>query len=183
MTTDYGPLTQLIGTFKGNKGTDIAPDPDGIEENIYEETIVFSEAGCTENAEQQELAALHYHVVIYRISDGKMIHNQTGYWGWDQAKNQIIQSIVLPRVVCVLATGSVTSQDDNKIVIDVATDAESCSADIIQSPFMHKKAKTTSFKMTLTIQENEIHYHQTTLVDIYGKSSFEHTDTNTLTKV
>ena len=26
---DYGPLEQLSGTWEGNKGTDIAPAPDG----------------------------------------------------------------------------------------------------------------------------------------------------------
>jgi len=181
MTVDYGPLSQLIGTFTGDKGLDIAPDPDGKEENLFYETIVFCEAGETVNAEEQSLVALHYHLVVNRKGDDKVIHNQTGYWMWDKEKNEIIQSIAIPRAVSLLAAGSAT-EEDGKIIFNVATDEKSDSWGIVQAPFMHKKAKTTSFKQTMTIQGNELHYHETTMVDIYGKS-FEHTDTNTLTKI
>ena len=182
MTVDYGPLTQFIGTFTGDKGLDIAPDPDGKEENLFYETIVFSEAGEAVNAEEQSLAALHYHLVVNRKSDDKVIHNQTGYWMWDKEKNEIIQSIAIPRAVCLLAAGTATTEENGKVIINVATDEKSDSWGIVQAPFMHKKAKTTSFKQTMTIQGNELHYHETTMVDIYG-NSFEHTDTNTLSKI
>ncbi|MBL1352143.1 MAG: hypothetical protein COA61_002220, partial [Zetaproteobacteria bacterium] len=42
---NYGPLQQLIGTWKGDKGTDIAPEPDGEENNPYFETIIFEAIG------------------------------------------------------------------------------------------------------------------------------------------
>ncbi len=32
---DYGPLKELIGTWHGDRGMDIAPEPDGAEENPY----------------------------------------------------------------------------------------------------------------------------------------------------
>ena len=32
---DYGPLALLIGTWEGDKGVDIAPEPDGTENNPY----------------------------------------------------------------------------------------------------------------------------------------------------
>ena len=38
---DYGPLAGLIGTWKGDKGLDVSPEPDGKEENPFYETIVF----------------------------------------------------------------------------------------------------------------------------------------------
>jgi len=182
MTVDYGPLTQLIGTYKGDKGLDIAPDPDGKEENPFYETIVFSEAGYAVNAEEQKLAVLHYHLVVNRKSDGAAIHNQTGYWMWDKEQNEIIQSIAIPRAVCLLAVGTAEVKEDKTVVINVATEENSDSWGILQAPFMHKKAKTTSFKQKMTIKGNELHYFETTMVDIYG-NSFEHTDTNTLTKI
>jgi len=178
MTVNYGPLAGLIGTFKGDKGVDIAPDPDGTEENHFYETIVFSEAGYAVNAEEQKLAVLHYHLIVNRKSDDAIIHNQTGYWMWDKEKDEVSQSIAIPRAVCVLAQGKAKVEDNRKVVINVSTDVSG----VIQSSFMHKKAKTTSFKHTLSIEGDEIHYHETTMVDIYG-NSFEHTDTNTLRKV
>ena len=35
---DYGPLAALVGTWKGAKGVDRAPEPDGEERNPYYET-------------------------------------------------------------------------------------------------------------------------------------------------
>ena len=32
---DYGPLAALIGTWEGDKGVDVAPEPDGTEEKLY----------------------------------------------------------------------------------------------------------------------------------------------------
>jgi hypothetical protein len=50
---DYGPLAALVGTWQGDKGMDVAPEPDGTEENPYYETIVFEAAGDVSNAETQ----------------------------------------------------------------------------------------------------------------------------------
>ncbi|MCP4876830.1 MAG: hypothetical protein GY896_15325, partial [Gammaproteobacteria bacterium] len=72
---DYGPLTGLIGSWKGDKGRDLPPEPDGIEDNQYTETIHFSAIDDVDNAETQELAAMHYHLLVHRIPDGKAIHN------------------------------------------------------------------------------------------------------------
>jgi hypothetical protein len=49
---DYGPLTGLIGTWTGDKGTDIAPEPDGTENNPYYETITYTAIGDVEDAEE-----------------------------------------------------------------------------------------------------------------------------------
>ena len=177
MTVDYGPLQGLIGTFSGDKGTDIAPDPDGIEENLYYETIEFSGAGDVRNAEEQRLAVVHYVLHVNRITDNAPIHHQTGYWLWDKEKDEVVHSIAIPRAVCVLATGG-ASVSTGKVVLNVATD----ESGVVQTDFMHKKAKTTSFKMELTLEGDLLHYAETTMIDIYGKS-FEHTDTNTLNRI
>ncbi len=63
---DYGPLQQLIGTWRGRSGLDIAPEPDGTERNPYFETIVFEAAGDVTNAESQDLAFIHYREVVQR---------------------------------------------------------------------------------------------------------------------
>ena len=181
MGVNYGPLQNFIGTFKGEKGLDVAPDPDGKEENPFSETIVFSEAGEAVNAEQQTLAVLHYHLIVKRKTDGATIHNQTGYWMWDKAKDEVIQSIAIPRAVCVLAEGKAEVETNGDVTINVSTN-EDASLAVIQTSFMHEKAKTTSFKQTMSLKGDTLHYHETTMVDIYGKS-FEHTDTNTLQRV
>ena len=50
---ECGPLTSLIGTWKGESGMDVAPEPDGIVQNPYYETLVCEAAGNLKNAKMQ----------------------------------------------------------------------------------------------------------------------------------
>ena len=77
--TDFGPLAALIGTWTGDHGVDVAPEPGGAETNPYFETITFSPVGEVTNAESQDLAVLHYRQIVRRKSDGEVFHDETGY--------------------------------------------------------------------------------------------------------
>jgi len=76
---DYGPLTGLIGSWHGDKGMDVAPEPDGIEHNPYYETITFEAAGDVTNAEQQQLAVLFYRQQVSRTC-------RHAYCGWSLSR-------------------------------------------------------------------------------------------------
>ncbi|MGB0575656.1 MAG: heme-binding beta-barrel domain-containing protein [Alphaproteobacteria bacterium] len=80
---DYGPLAGLIGVWTGDKGMDIAPEPDGTEHNPYYETITYTAIGDADNAEEQLLTALHYIQIVQRKSNDEVFHHQSGYWMWD----------------------------------------------------------------------------------------------------
>ena len=179
---DYGPLTGLCGSWQGDKGRDESPEPDGIEKNAYTETIHFTPAGDVDNAETQELAAIHYYLVVHRIADGKQIHHQTGYWIWDAQAQQVIHEFTIPRAVAVIAGGVYRGETDadGNILIELAAGLGAADWQIIQSPFMRENASTTHFSQHLTIGPERIAYSQTTLVDIYGREAFEHTDQNEL---
>ena len=82
---DYGPLAVLIGTWKGNEGMDVAPEPDDDERNPYYEVITFEPASDVTNAEEEVLAAVRYHQEVRRKSTGLVFHDQVGYWTWDAA--------------------------------------------------------------------------------------------------
>ncbi len=178
---DYGPLQQLIGTWKGRGGLDIAPEPDGTERSPYFETIVFEAAGHLTNAESQELAFIHYREVVQRESNDEVFHDQTGYWIWDKDAGLVIHSFVIPRAVAVVAGGRFEESPNasGPVVLDVQAAVDDTDWQIIQSPFMSRKAKTLEFRQTITIDNGTLAYSQTTVVDIYGKI-FEHTDDNEL---
>lgn len=178
---NYGPLQALIGTWKGNKGIDIAPEPDGIENNPYYESITFSPIGDVTNAEEQIITALHYRQIVQRKSTDKIFHDETGYWMWDAAAKIIMHSLTIPRAVSVLAGGNHSGKKESNgdIKLNVSADINSPDWQIIQSPFMRDKAKTTEFHHEININGNQLNYSQTTIVDIYGKV-FEHTDENEL---
>lgn len=169
---DYGPLAQFIGTWKGDKGIDIAPEPDGEENNPFYETIIFTDSGTVVNAEQQKLSILYYHQIVKRKSDNKVFHNQTGYWSWDSSTNNIVHSFVIPRGVCVLAEGQLLN---NTIEVSALLKDDN----IIQTSFMNNNAQTTEFNQKVSIKNGVMKYSQVTMLEIYGKT-FKHTDENEL---
>ncbi|WP_354624536.1 heme-binding beta-barrel domain-containing protein [Psychromonas sp. MME2] len=174
---NYGPLTGLIGTWFGNAGKDVAPEPDGIENNNYYETMTFSEASEVTNAEQEVLSAVHYIQKVQRHGDDKVIHHESGYWMWNQQTNDVMHSLVIPRGICVLAAGKVDISGTT--VFDVKADDTEKEQQLIQSPFMHEKAKLISYVQQMRLYPDKLCYQQTMVVDIYGKV-VEHTDSNSL---
>jgi len=178
---DYGPLAGLIGVWSGDKGQDVAPDPDGEENNPYYETITFTAIGDVTNAESQVLAVVHYRQIVQRKSNDKVFHDETGYWMWDAKEGVIMHSLTIPRAVCVLAGGVYTDSGttDGVTVLEVAAGIDDENWKIIQSPFMQKNAKTKAFRHRIAVGNDMLTYSETTTVDIFGKI-FEHTDKNEL---
>ncbi len=174
---DYGPLQGLIGIWKGDKGVDIAPEPDGKERNPYFETITFSPAGDVDNAETEVIVALHYHQFVSRKSTGKVFHNQTGYWMWNAQTGLVMHSLTIPRGVCVLACGKVSNQGDGGLQFELSTEGD--FAGISESTFMRDNAHTRSFNISMSLAGDSLRYKQSTLLDIYG-GEFDHTDVSTL---
>jgi len=179
---DYGPLTGLIGVWQGDKGVDIAPEPDGAETNPYFETITYSAAGNVSNAEKQTIAAVHYRQVVQRKSNAEVFHDQSGYWMWDRDAATVMHSLVIPRGVCVLAGGPHTGEQDTdgRMTLSVSAKAGDGDWQIIQSPFMQQNAATREFRQQVNFGSGTLSYSQTIILDIYGRE-FEHTDRNELT--
>ncbi|MCB1702064.1 MAG: FABP family protein [Pseudomonadales bacterium] len=171
---DYGPLHQLIGSWRGDKGLDVAPEPEGQDKNAYYDEITFTPSGAAENAEQQQLVTIRYHQQVRKRSNGKIFHDQIGHWIYEPATGMIVHSLSIPRAVCILAGGKLQQQGD-ATVFHVEASAGSPDFGIVQSPFMLEKARTTAFRMTLNISGDVMNYEETTSLDIYGRQ-FEHTD-------
>jgi len=176
---DYGPLACLLGVWKGDSGMDVAPEPNDTERNPYYETIIFEAAGDVTNAEEQALAVVRYHQEVSRKSNDKVFHDQVGYWLWNAANSEVIQTLTLPRAVTLLAGGSVAVEDGRTVFSVRARDGDT-EWGIVQSPFMQEKARTLEFRHQLTVIGDRMHYKETTVLDIYGDHHFDHTDQNTL---
>ena len=177
----YGPLGGLIGVWQGDKGLDIAPEPEGAESNPYYETLTFTAIGDVTNAETQVLAVLYYRQIVQQKSNDEVFHDQTGYWMWDANTGVIMHSLTIPRGVSVLAGGVYTGEkeDDDRIVLDVAAGLNNKDWQIIQSPFMQDNARTTDYCQRISLGKDKLSYSQTTTIEIYGKV-FEHTDQSEL---
>lgn len=176
---DYGPLAALIGTWEGDKGLDVAPEPDGKDETPFSETILYEAIGDVTNAGEQTLAVLRYHQIVRKKDTGDVFHNETGYWSWDSKSGVLSQSLTIPRGLALLAGGEGHVAGDGSVDINVAARADSKEWGISQSPFMQEKARTVAFEHQVKVNGDEMSYSETTSLEIYGKS-FEHTDGNSL---
>ncbi len=182
-TADYGPLELLFGTWKGDKGEDFAPEPDGDTTSPYYETIVFERAGDVDNADDQVLAIARYHLSVRRKKNDETFHDQVGYWLWDKANETIMHSFTIPRGLVVLAGGKFDSEKIGKSRITlnvIAKEGEEWG--FTQSPFMMEKAKTLEFTQKMMVTKDVLSYSQTTVLDIYGRI-MNHTDFNNLKRV
>ncbi len=178
---DYGPLAALIGTWKGEDGMDVAPEPDDDERNPYYETITFEAAEDVTNAEEEILTIVRYHQEVRRKSTGLVFHDQVGYWLYNAETGQVIQTLTIPRGVTLLAGGRATVET-GKTVLDVSAKAGNPDWNIIETTFMHKKARTLAYSLRLQVEGDRLSYCETTLLDIYGKRNYEHTDENVLVR-
>ena len=175
---DYGPLRGLIGTWEGDSGMDISPESDGTEENPFFETIGFRAGGDVTNAERQKLAIVRYHQVVQRKSNGEVFHDQVGYWLWDPSAGTVTQTLTIPRGVSLVASGAATEADGSWIVeVDCGREG------IAQTAFMAERASTVGYRHRFEIAGDVLRYRQTTVLDIYGRSGFDHTDENVLRRV
>ena len=179
---DYGPLAQLLGKWIGNKGLDNAPDANANPDKTdFTDEINFTIAGPAENAEEQELVAIKYHHVVRKLENGLIFHDQVGHWIYEPGTNNIMHSLSIPRGVCLLAGGKYT-ESNGEGIFNVEAKQGSETFGIVQSPFMIEKAKTTFFRMELSVKNNELKYREITSLEIYGKT-FEHTDESVLQRI
>jgi hypothetical protein len=176
---DYGPLKGLIGTWRGDDGMDVSPEPDGKEVNPYYEVITFYEAGDVSNAEKQNLVAVRYHEEVKRKSNDKTFHDQVGYWIYDNQTGQVMQTLTIPRGLSLVAGGTFR-EEDGAITFEVTSDSETPDWPIAESPFLAHNASTKKYTHIMKLTKDSLEYSETTLVDIYSKKLFKHTDRNKL---
>ena len=155
------PLTGLIGTWKGDKGTDLARNPVEDENNPYHETLVFEavEMEIT-NAEEQELKAVRYHQTVHEKETDEMSHAETGYWIWDHESDDIMCTFSIPRGLGIVTIGSVEKTDNGEFVFRVSTHPDHPEEGIAESPLMKGKAKTWAFQRELRLAGQTLSYEQ-----------------------
>lgn len=179
---NLGPLKDLVGTFEGGTGDDVAPSDDrGTENNKYREIIVFTHILPAVNHEQT-LYGLRYHQQVFRHGEDFPFHDQVGYWHWDPKAGQVMQSLTIPRGMAVLAGGP--AKEDSKS-FKLKAQLGSKTFGICSNPFLDKEFQTVEYEIQVDFPGAEtFRYDQVTRIQIKGqKGIFEHRDQNTLKRV
>ncbi|MGE0616109.1 MAG: heme-binding beta-barrel domain-containing protein [Bacteriovoracia bacterium] len=180
---NLGPLAPLVGVWEGNKGDDVAPDDDrqGSENNKFREQIRFEAFGPVDNHEQK-LFGLRFSKMAWRLGEADSFHEETGYWLWDGAREEVYCCFIVPRGVTVLAGGAVKA-DDRKFRLEA--NLGSATYGIASNPFLDREFKTVKYEITVEIHDGRrISYDETTYLQMPGRPQpFAHTDRNTLQRV
>ena len=184
---ELGPLAGLVGVWSGDTGRDLSPEPEGVEHNDYYERIEFDLTRRISNAEEQKLAVVQYRQLVQRVTDNKIIHDQSGYWTWDSVTETLMHVFAIPRGVTVIAGGTASKTEEGETVFDVSAKAGDEHWMITEAPFMQEKARTIRFSQQLVLSQDtsgadKLSYTQMSLLDIYGRE-FEHTDENLLHRI
>jgi len=177
---NLGPLTNMAGVWEGVRGLDVNPKPDGPERQVFVERIELQPIDPQTNGPQL-FYGLRYHTHIVKPRQVETYHDQIGYWLWEPATGNLIQTLAIPRGQIAMAFGR--ADKDARSFELVATRGAQTNG-ICSNPFLEHAFKTVEYRITVTIGESTWSYDEDTVLMIRGKSEpFHHTDRNTLTKI
>jgi hypothetical protein len=183
---NLGPLGPLLGTWEGDKGTDLAPSAAAETDrqpatSKYREQMVFEATGQVDNHEQS-LFGLRYRTTAWRVGAPDPFHEEVGYWMWDAASKLIIRCFMPPRGMTILAGGT-AEPDARKFSLEAEAGSETFG--ICSSPFLLAQFKTVRYTLDVDmIDDNTLHYDEHTWLLMKGRDDlFDHRDENTLNRV
>jgi len=176
-----GPLTGMAGIWMGARGLDTSPKPDGPEKQVYIEHAELHPIDAQPNGPQL-FYGLRYHIRIIKPDEVETFHDQVGYWLWEPATGNLIQTISIPRGQTAMAVGRAKA---NAKSFHLKAVRGSETNGIVSNPFLEHAFKTKSFTITVSINgDGTWSYKQETVLIIPGqKKPFHHTDHNTLRKI
>jgi hypothetical protein len=178
---NLGPLAPMAGIWRGVRGLDVNPKPEGPKKQAYVERIELQPIDPQSNGPQL-FYGLRYHTHIVQPDQVETYHDQVGYWLWEPATGTVIHTLTIPRGQVAMASGKAAA--DAKEFELVATRGSETYG-ICSNPFLEHAFRTMEFRIKVGIHANGTwSYEEDTLLMIRGKTEpFHHTDRNTLTKI
>jgi hypothetical protein len=178
---NLGPLLGLAGTWQATKGVDINPKAEGPERRTFIEHIRIDPIDPQTNGPQL-FYGLRYHIHINTLEEAITFHDQVGYWLWEPNSGLILQTVAIPRGQVLLASGAGKAGDKSITVTATHGDVRYgiCSNDFLEQAF-----RTDSYRCEITFNDDggwsyDIH----TQLTVKGQPrTFDHHDTNTLTRI
>ncbi len=176
-----GPLRPMAGSWEGPRGADDHPVAEGTEKNDFVEHYDLEPIDRQTNG-PQIFYGLRYHVHIVKPGEIETFHDQVGYWLWEPATKTVVFTLAIPRGQVLLAGG--TAEPD-ATEFEVTAALGSPTYGIASNPFLDRAFRTTSFRMTVTVNDDGTwSYDEEALLVLPDRPDpYRHTDRNTLTRV
>jgi len=178
---NLGPLRRLAGIWQGDKGQDVNPKADGPQRKSFSERIELQPIDPQPNGPQL-FYGLRYHTRILAPGEAATFHEQVGYWLWEPATGQIMQTLAIPRGQTALAGGKAAPGDTKLVLTATRGDTQ---YGISSNPFLEAAFRTDSYRIEVTFNDDgSWSYVLDTMLMVHGRSeAFAHRDVNTLIKV
>jgi hypothetical protein len=177
---NLGPLAAMAGVWEGTRGLDVHPEAEGSKKQAFLERIELQPIDPQTNGPQL-FYGLRYHTHVVKPGLVETFHDQVGYWLWEPATGNLIQTLAIPRGQIAMAFGN-AGRDANRFEL-VATRGEDTNG-ICSNPFLEVAFRTVEYRIEVTTHDDGTwSYDEDTVLLIPGRAEpFHHTDRNMLTR-
>src|SRR5947209_11110084 len=127
--------------------SDVDPKPDGPERQVFIERIELQPIDPQTNGPQL-FYGLRYHTHIVKPRQIETYHDQIGYWLWEPATGNLIQTLAIPRGQIAMAFGR-AAKDATSFELVATRGAQSNG--ICSNPFLEHAFKTVEYRIKVTI--------------------------------
>ena len=178
---NLGPLAGMAGIWEGSRSLNIDPKAAGPEKQQFVEHTELQPIDPQTNGPQL-FYGLRYHTHIVKPGEIETYHDQVGYWLWEPATGNLIQTLAIPRGQTVMAFGR-AAKDATSFEL-VATRGATTNG-ICSNPFLEYAFQTVEYRIKVTINPDHTwEYDEDTTLIVRGQSEpFHHTDHSVLSKI
>ncbi len=178
---NLGPLAPLAGIWEGTRGLDVNPKPEGSKKQAFVERIELQPIDPQTNGPQL-LYGLRYHTHVVKPGQIETYHDQIGYWLWEPATGNLIQTLAIPRGQVAMAFGRA---DKDAKTFELVASRGTQTNGICSNPFLDHAFCTVEYRIRVSVNDDgSWSYDEDTVLVIPGRSEpFHHTDRNTLSRI
>jgi hypothetical protein len=178
---NLGPLTGMAGIWEGRRSMDVNPKAAGPVRQEFVERIELQPIDPQANGPQL-FYGLRYHTHVVKPGEIETYHDQVGYWLWEPATGNLIQTLTIPRGQTAMAFGH-AEKDATRFELIAKRGTETNG--ICSNPFLEYAFKTIEYRIQVTINSDGTWaYDEDTVLMVRGQTEpFHHTDRNILTKI
>jgi hypothetical protein len=178
---NLGPLTGMAGTWEGSRSLDINPNPAAPKQPGFVERTEMQPIDPQANGPQL-FYGLRYHTRIVKPGEIETYHDQVGYWLWEPATGNLIQTLAIPRGQTAMAFGRAVKDATS---FELVATRGAATNGICSNPFLEYAFQTVEYRVKVTINPNGTWgYDEDTTLMVRGQSEpFHHTDRSVLTKI
>jgi len=178
---NLGPLAGMAGIWEGSRSLNIDPKAAGPEKQQFVERTELQPIDPQTNGPQL-FYGLRYHTHIVKPGEIETYHDQVGYWLWEPATGNLIQTLAIPRGQTVMAFGR-AAKDATRF--DLVATRGAMTNGICSNPFLEYAFQTVEYRIKVTINPDHTwEYDEDTTLIVRGQSEpFHHTDHSVLSKI